>query len=141
MSQGMKRTDLQAIAQSKIDDAVLLLQHRRYSNSYYLAGFAVEIALKACIAKQIAADTIPDKAFIQAIHVHDIARLVGLAGLKPELTNKENSDPDFYTNWGIATKWEPSARYQAIVPLSCQLLIQAVVEPDHGVLPWIKTYW
>lgn len=141
MPQGMKRTDLQAIAQSKIDDAVLLLQDQRYSNSYYLAGFAVEIALKACIAKQIAAETIPDKTFIQAIHVHNIAALVGLAGLKPELQNKEDSDPDFHTYWGIATKWGPSARYQAIDSLSCQLLIQAVIEPDHGVLPWIKTYW
>lgn len=137
----MKRTDLQAIAQSKIDDAELLLEHHRYSNSYYLAGFAVEIAIKACIAKQIAAETIPDKNYIQAIHVHNIAELVGLAGLKPELQNKQTADPEFHTYWGIATKWKTDSRYQAIDPTSCQLLIQAVVEPEHGVLPWIKTYW
>lgn len=56
----MKRTDLQALAQAKIDDAAVLLQYGRSGNAYYLAGFSIELGLKACIAAQISADTIPD---------------------------------------------------------------------------------
>ncbi|MDO9249509.1 MAG: hypothetical protein Q7U11_23860, partial [Phenylobacterium sp.] len=69
------------MAQTKLDDALLLLAHKRYSNAYYLAGYAIEIALKACISRQITADVIPDKAFINAIHTHQLKDLVGVAGL------------------------------------------------------------
>ena len=52
MGPGLKREDLQANAQAKLDDAVILLQQGRFSNAYYLAGYAVEILFslmdKAC---------------------------------------------------------------------------------------------
>src|SRR5258708_26287810 len=85
MPLGMRRAVLQAIAQAKLDDALLLFQHRRFSNAYYLAGYAVEIGLKACIAKQISAETIPDKAFINDIFKHGLRELIGVAGLSAEL--------------------------------------------------------
>ena len=56
MAYGLKRTDMQSIVQAKVDDAHLLFQNGRFSNSYYLAGYAIEIALKACIAAQISAE-------------------------------------------------------------------------------------
>jgi hypothetical protein len=61
MALGLKGTNLKALAQAKLDDAILLFDNKRYSNAYYLAGYAIELALKACIAKQFVADTIPDK--------------------------------------------------------------------------------
>lgn len=82
MSLGLTRADLQANAQAKLDDAILLLKQGRYSNAYYLAGYAVEIGLKACIAAQITAETIPAKEFIKGILNHEFTGLVGLAGLK-----------------------------------------------------------
>ncbi|MDQ2083721.1 HEPN domain-containing protein [Xanthobacteraceae bacterium Astr-EGSB] len=63
MPYGFKRIDLQANAEAKSADAKLLLQHGRYSSAYYLAGYSIEIGLKACIALQVAAETIPGKAF------------------------------------------------------------------------------
>jgi hypothetical protein len=64
MPYGLKRTDLQALARAKFNDAELLFQHGRFSNAYYLAGYTIEIGLKACIAAQVSAETIPDKAFL-----------------------------------------------------------------------------
>jgi HEPN domain-containing protein len=81
MGLGYKRTDLRAMAQAKLDDAVLLLQNGRFSNAYYLAGYAVELALKACIAAQFVADVIPDKSLVNAIYRHTLKDLVGTAGL------------------------------------------------------------
>ena len=52
MANGYKRVDLQALAQAKLDDAKLLFDNGRFSNAYYLAGYAVELGLKACIARQ-----------------------------------------------------------------------------------------
>lgn len=47
MGLGYSRLDLRANAQAKLDDAVMLCKTGRYSNAYYLAGYSVEIGLKA----------------------------------------------------------------------------------------------
>jgi hypothetical protein len=141
MAFGMKRADLQAMAQAKINDALFLLQNRRVSNSYYLAGYAVELGLKACIAAQVSAETIPDKDFIKKIMQHDFATLIGLAGLATQLKEKKDSDPTFAANWAIASEWQPDSRYEIKDTASAQLIIGAISDPASGVLQWIKTYW
>jgi AbiV family abortive infection protein len=141
MGPGQRRSDLRANAQAKLDDAILLLKNGRYSNAYYLAGYAVEIGLKACIAAQISAETIPDKGFIKNILNHQFRILVGLAGLAGALKDEESKDQAFATNWALAAQWEPDTRYQAIDPMSAQLLVQAVADANSGVLRWIKAHW
>lgn len=141
MGLGSKRTDLQANAQAKIDDACILLQNGRYSNAYYLAGYAVELGLKACIAVQINAETIPDKAFIKKIFDHKFSILIGLAGLVKELKDQEDKDPVFGSNWAIVSEWSPDARYEPRDITSAQSIITAIAHPESGVLQWIKTHW
>ncbi len=141
MGLGHKRTDLQAYAQAKLDDAVILLQNGRFSNAYYLAGYAVELGLKACIAAQINAETIPDKAFIKKIFDHKFSVLIGLAGLAKELKDQEDKDPVFGSNWAIVSEWSPDARYEPKDITSAQSIITAIAHPESGVLQWIKTHW
>lgn len=141
MGLGHKRADLQANAQAKLDDAIILLNVKRYSNAYYLAGYAVEIGLKACIAAQLSAETIPDKEVITKILKHEFKILVGLAGLAGPLKDMQDADDAFAMNWGLASQWSPDARYEATDPTSAQLLISAIADPKSGVLQWIKTYW
>jgi HEPN domain-containing protein len=138
---GQKRGDLQANAQAKLDDAMILLRRGRYSNAYYLAGYAVEIGLKACIAAQIDAETIPDKAFIRNIFSHQFRVLVGLAGLAGSLKDEEDKDQAFAANWALTSQWEPDTRYETVDPTMAQLFIQAIAHPKSGVLQWIKTHW
>ncbi len=137
----MRRTDLQSGAIAKIDDAVLLLSNGRYSNAYYLAGYAVELGIKACIAKQVIADTIPDRDFFSRIFSHDSLKLIGLAGLAKELKDAQNSSVAFAANWAISAEWRPDTRYESITAMNAQLLIQAISDDTDGVLPWIKRYW
>lgn len=141
MAQGLSRRDLQRIAQAKIDDALLLFTNHRFSNAYYLAGYAVEIGLKACIAKMMSAEVIPDKRFILDIHTHDLRSLVGTAGLKGSLKSKEASDPAFAANWSLACQWTPDCRYSSVDPYTAQTMIVAITSPHSGVLEWIKAHW
>lgn len=141
MGPGLKREDLQANAQAKLDDAIILLQHRRFSNAYYLAGYAVEIGLKACIAAQISAETIPDKAFIKRILDHDFMALVGLAGLAKALKDQEDQDDVFGANWALVCEWSPDSRYESSDPTSAQTIVSAINDPNSGVFSWIKTLW
>jgi len=48
----MNRTELQRLSRIRIKEAKFLLDGGCYNGAYYLAGYAVECALKACIAKQ-----------------------------------------------------------------------------------------
>jgi HEPN domain-containing protein len=47
----MNRTDFQELAEERLEDARPLLDAGRFSGAYYLAGYAVECALQACIAR------------------------------------------------------------------------------------------
>ena len=59
----MNRTDLQQLADVRIAEAhaLLTLAVPMSDGAYYLAGYAVECALKACIAKTVNQHDFPDK--------------------------------------------------------------------------------
>ena len=140
MAEGQKRADLQAVAQTKFDDAALLLKGGRYSNAYYLAGYSIEIGLKACIAKLMVADVVPDKAFILAINTHRLRELVGVAGLSGEFKTASD-DANFAASWGIVSRWSPEDRYRSIDRYSAEQMLASVADETSGVLPWIKKHW
>ena len=137
----MQRLELQKLAICRIDDAVLLLKAKRYGAAYYLSGYAVELGFKACIARQFIAEDIPEKRYVDKIYSHQFGDLVGLAGLKLELKNRQDSDSRFQAFWGIVSEWNVDSRYAIIEPAAAQLLLVAVTHPEHGVFPWIQTLW
>ena len=47
----MNRTDLQNLANERLEDANALLASGRFGAAYYIVGYAAECGLKACIAK------------------------------------------------------------------------------------------
>lgn len=137
----MKRADLCAQAEAKLHDSLLLLENRRAGNAYYLAGYCVELGLKAVIASQISADTIPERAILTGVLTHEFDKLIGLAGLRDELRATQKDDAEFAANWGIAARWTPESRYRNIILIEAQYLVQAIADRDHGVLQWIRQYW
>jgi HEPN domain-containing protein len=50
----MNRTDLQTLARLRLTEAKVLLRAGQHAGAYYLAGYVIECALKACVAKQVA---------------------------------------------------------------------------------------
>ncbi|GGD93174.1 hypothetical protein GCM10011390_09920 [Aureimonas endophytica] len=137
----MRRDDLRRAAEAKLADAQLLLANGRFANAYYLAGYAIEIGPKACIARQIVAEVIPERGFINGIFSHDLDKLIGLAGLTAELKRRCDGDSDFGSNWIIVTEWHPDARYASIDADMASLMLAAVGSSEHGVFEWIKAYW
>lgn len=141
MGLGYKRADLRANAERKLADAKTLLGVKSPSNSYYLAGYAIELGIKACIAAQVAADTVPSKELLKGFLEHDFRKLIGLAGLATALKEKQDADSDFGANWAIISEWSPDVRYENTDMMSAQVFIQAVDDSTTGVLTWIKNYW
>lgn len=141
MGLGLKRSDLRAVAQAKLDDSLLLIENRRFSNAYYLSGYAIEIGLKACIAAQFVKDVIPDKAFVNEIYKHNLKGLVGVAGLTASLKAAQDEDQLLATNWALVAQWTPETRYEVIDSMSAQAMLSAIIDPNSGVFQWIKRFW
>jgi hypothetical protein len=135
------KNDLEKLAQIRLDDAVLLLAQKRSSSAYYLAGYAVELALKAVIAKLVQPNTIPDKAFILATYTHKFDDLLSTAGLRPQFQADVKTDLQFETYWAIASQWTESSRYTIWDSITAATMITAVANPKHGVFRWVKAHW
>ncbi|WP_445248940.1 HEPN domain-containing protein [Microcoleus sp. OTE_8_concoct_300] len=90
----MNRRDLQNIALTRIKEVEVLLNNRQYSGAYYLSGYVIECALKACIAKQTKKFDFPDKKTVMDSYTHDLEKLVKVAKIEKQLKSLLN-DPEF----------------------------------------------
>jgi hypothetical protein len=135
------RSDLQKLAAERIADAKALLSLKRWAGAYYLAGYAVECGLKACIAKLMKAEEFPDKSFADKCWTHDVDRLVYLAGLKGRRDADVAADSAFSDNWIVVKDWDESSRYHRIARGQAEGLYDAITDRKHGVLPWIRLHW
>lgn len=134
----MNRADLQKLADMRIEEAEILLKAKKYAGAYYLAGYAIEFALKACIAKKVRRYDYPDKQHAHKCYTHKVEELVGLAGLKRLL----DADRDLTLRWIVVKDWNEETRYERkVTRVEAQTLFDAITDPVHGVLPWIKLYW
>ncbi|MDB5548821.1 MAG: hypothetical protein JWR73_3204 [Tardiphaga sp.] len=82
------------LADERLTEAQLLLANDRPSGAYYLAGYAIEFALKAKIATRFLANEIPDKVLVIKVHDHDFNKLLQLANLGDEDYATLNTDTE-----------------------------------------------
>ncbi|MGQ0683384.1 hypothetical protein [Bradyrhizobium sp.] len=136
----LPRGTLRRLALAKVDDARLLFENNRFSNSYYLYGYGIELGLKACIARLMLAETVPDKAILRGFLDHEIVKLVGLAGLA-DLLRAERENPEFDVRWAIVAEWSVESRYDMIDAVSATAMKDAVENTEFGVMKWLQRYW
>lgn len=135
------RVEFQQLAQERLEEAKALLDVGKWSGAYY-PGYAVELALKACIIKTLmATDAFPDKEFSRNCYTHAIEKLVALAKLDGARTTAMNADPNLLSNWAQARDWSEEKRYHWIDKAEAETLYSAIADASHGVFPWIKTQW
>jgi HEPN domain-containing protein len=138
----MNRETLQRIAMQRRREAAALLRAGYYPGAYYLTGYAIECALKACIAKQTAKYDFPNKRLAQDCWTHDLERLVQLAGVGPDLTRDSRTNAALELNWTIVKDWSETDRYDlTITRAQARDLYSACTARRNGVLPWIRSRW
>jgi HEPN domain-containing protein len=127
---------------SRLADAQVLLRARRYAGAYYMAGYAVECALKACIAQQFKRQTVPPKKLVDGVYQHDLTQLLGLADLSTRLGTASGSNLALSRNWDIVKGWRVESRYSPRrLRAEAHDLVAAVSDPNDGVLRWIQAFW
>lgn len=137
----MNRTDLQRVAVRRLGAATCLREAGHWDSAYYLAGYAVECGLKACIARKFREHDFPDKKTVLNSYVHDLPQLVKTAGLEQELAIKSDASDDFKLNWATVKDWSEESRYEQRTEIEAAAMIRAIEGAPSGVLEWIRQYW
>ncbi len=135
----MNKQDFENLASIRLTEVRLLLDNHQYSGAYYLSGYVVECALKACIAKRTQQYDFPDKKTVEDSHTHDLTKLIKVAGLDSELQSKL-SDPNFQAKWLVVGQWSEKTRY-AIHSEQSAIDIYAAINDNHGILQWLQQHW
>lgn len=105
-------SDLRSIANARLEDAEVLLNAGRSDGSVYLAGYAIEIALKARICQSLNWPGFPSttKEFegYQSFRTHDLDILLHLSGVENLVKTRH------FTEWSVVATWDPNVRYRSI---------------------------
>jgi hypothetical protein len=138
----MNRDLLQRISSQRRREAAALLRAELFPGAYYLTGYAVECALKACIAKQTLRHDFPNRKLAQDSWTHDLEKLVQLAGVGPQLSSDTRANPALQLNWTIVKDWSETDRYDlSITRAQARDLYSACTSRRNGILAWIRQRW
>jgi HEPN domain-containing protein len=138
----MNRRDFQGLAERRLREARVLYDNRLYSGAYYLGGYAVECALKACICKKTRKGDFPrDRQALDNIFTHDLERLIKGAELNNPHKDKMDADQAFAVNWATVKDWSEEARYQVHTQKKARDFLQAIDDPTTGIMAWLQNSW
>lgn len=133
------RADFQHLADLRLQDAQRLLDAGQWDGAYYVAGYVVECALKACIIRSmVAADAFPDCKFSDNCYKHDLPLLLRVAELEEVL----NLAGPVAKKWAAVKDWSEQSRYErGRTETQVRDFFDAITDPAEGVLPWLQTHW
>jgi HEPN domain-containing protein len=137
----MNRIGFQEIAELRLLESKLLLDAGFPEGAYYLAGYAVECALKACIAKRTREHDFPEKSFVNESYTHNLKDLLRLALLKNELDVAIQANSVMDDNWTVIQSWSEASRYQRKTNQEAEALLRAIEDQSGGLLPWVRQRW
>ena len=138
----MNRQELQDISNVRRREAAALLKAKHYAGAYYLLGYSVECALKACIAKQTNKHDFPNKIVVQKSYAHNLQQLLKVAGLEYKLKQDMDLNPTLEVNWTTVKDWEETSRYTLNISKNdAKDLYSACTSRSNGILTWVKKEW
>lgn len=139
----MNRQMLQLLSEERIKDAFVLIAAGQWAAAYYLAGYAIECALKSCILQRIINEGLvfTEQKFAERCWVHDLAILLKLADLEKNLGLDIQVDPTLGGNWEKIRDWKETSRYLLKSEANARELLEAICHPTSGLLQWLRRYW
>jgi HEPN domain-containing protein len=137
----MNRIDLQKLSALRLREARILFAGGEYSGAYYLAGYSVECALKACIAKDTQKHDFPNRQRTNSSYTHKPDELLKVANLFNLFEQESQSNPRLKASWIVVNNWSEQSRYKIWNKADADAMIDAVGRRQDGVLPWIKLRW
>ena len=138
----MNRADLQHLAELRLKEARVLLDADCFEGAYYMAGYAIECAIKACFARKTEQYDFPSMKAVNQIYNHDPTKLISAAGLEEDLAKELKSNQTLNANWAVVKEWSEQQRYVTKISAGdAKDLLSAIADPVDGVLTWLKKLW
>jgi hypothetical protein len=137
----LTRTDLQALSRTRRREARTLLNANLPAGAYYLTGYSIECALKACIARQTERHTFPDKDRANASYTHDLSGLLRTAGLQTTFDHAARASHALARHWAIVKDWKETSRYEGTIDMKKARALYRAATARNGVLAWLRRNW
>jgi len=141
----LTRNELKGLAKARLKETKALFDRGLYDGACYLAGYVVELALKARICKGLDLDEYPQTGEIsRAFKTHKYGDLLKLSGLERRFNDAMGTNPSLLKNWSSLTVWTEDFRYRPIGSSSkkdAEDIINALDDSKDGVFRWIKKRW
>jgi hypothetical protein len=138
------RNEFKNISNTRLKEVKVLYRNGLYDGAVYLSGYVIETALKARICKLLDLDYPEIGTVSRSYLTHKFDDLVKLAGLQNQLDNERNTNFNFNTNWSLINNWSETIRYKTIgtsTQVDVEDIINALQDPNDGILTWIKKRW
>jgi hypothetical protein len=139
--------DFWELSKTRLEDAEGLIGIGRWSCTYYIAGYAVECALKALILRSnerfgtIFEDKKSASQFVDGFFVHELERLFKTAGLEEAFGRDRGTNPLLDEAWKAVRDWRETSRYHQKSQQQAESLVQAINHDPNGVMKWIRDHW
>lgn len=138
------QADIETLADGKLKEAYCLFDNNFFDGAYYIAGYAVELLLKAKVCKTLGIpnfflfDTKKAKAeTYKPFKAHDYSQLLVLSGIYSDLDSELNKNVVFKGHWSIVTSWNQGSRY---LTGKTQAEVKSFLISINEVSTWIKKH-
>lgn len=146
------RDDIKNLAMQRLDEANVLFENGKCDGAFYLAGYSVELALKARICARFGIPNLFDDSNNQEtfpglreikkmVKTHNLLILLVLSGLKTEFDLLKSTDRNMakvnsllFNAWSEGSRYKPCGHYS---PDDVRDLINLLLA-DDSVLLWIE---
>jgi HEPN domain-containing protein len=102
----LNRRDFQRLAEAHLKDARALLKARQFDGAYYIAGYAVECALKACICRNTKRFDFPPRDSHRTHYIHNLEGLVKAADIAEKWERDCLADATLAEHWAFVKRLE-----------------------------------
>jgi hypothetical protein len=135
----MTHAELQDLTGLRLEEAEALYAVQKFDGCVYLCGYVVELGLKAVVCRTLNLNQYPESR--PAFKVHDFDNLVLLAGLQSDVKALSGA---LRTNWFLVSRWNSTLRYaprNTSGQSDASDRLDALKDPNDGVLTWLQTRW
>lgn len=142
------RVEIQELSHTRLKEARTLFEKGFYNGACYMAGYSVELALKAALCKTLDIDKLfcdSFKAQTKVFRTHNLADLLVFSGLWTKFEIARDEDREFDKQWSyLQGIWSEQLRYEPVEKMNLsetQKLLDAIDNPTQGILQWIRKHW
>ena len=144
--------DIRALVRLRLAEAQVLAINSYPAGAFYLAGYSVELTLKAKVAERLGLPWLFDEKIPpgeqfnglselrKLVKTHNLVLLLAMSGLKPMYVQRQQDEPDFFKYRQLLESWNEGLRYQLPTPANdadTQDFLNFLTGPA-GFLQWIE---